>query len=100
MEATTLNAFIKLIYWIFKYLWKNLRFCFHVEIMIFRLYINKSFLSKEHGFQMVIVTRLSLKTENMSLSQEIRDYFSKLIEPLATTASFTSFERMKGEIME
>ena len=37
----------------------------------------------------------------MSVSQEIRDYFSKLIELLPKDAGLTgSFERMKGEILE
>ena len=37
----------------------------------------------------------------MSVSQEIRDYFSKLIEPLTTNVGLTEwFERMKGGIVE
>lgn len=49
---------------------------------------------------MEIVT-CSLKNKNMSVSQEIRDYFSKLIELLPKDAGLTeSFERMKGEILE
>ena len=37
----------------------------------------------------------------MSVSQEIRDYFSKLIEPLAANADLRKlFEKMKGETVE
>ena len=41
------------------------------------------------------------KSKNMSVSQEIRDYFSKLIEPLATNVGLMEwFERMKGGLVE
>ena len=37
-----------------------------------------------HGFHMVIVTRSYMRTEKIFVSQEFRDYFSELIQPLAT----------------
>ena len=50
---------------------------------------------------MAIFARSSLKSKNMSVSQEIQDYFSKLTEPLATKVGLTElFEIMKGEIVE
>ena len=49
----------------------------------------KVFLSKVHGFYMALVTRSSLKSKNTLVSQKIQDYFSKLIEPLATNAGLT-----------
>ena len=32
----------------------------------------------------MVVTRSSAKTTNMSVSQEIREYFSELVKPLVT----------------
>ena len=37
-----------------------------------------------HGFHMVIVTQSYTRKEKMSVSQELCDYFSELIQPLAT----------------
>ena len=37
-----------------------------------------------HGFRHVVVTRSSDRITNMSVSQEIREYFSQLVKPLVT----------------
>ena len=50
---------------------------------------------------MGIVTGLSLRNKNMSVFQEIRYYFSKLTESLATNVGLTElFKKRKGEIVE
>ena len=52
-----------------------------------------------HGFHMVL-SRLSEKTENMAISEEIRNYFSDLIKPLATNQSLEEmFSKLKEEIV-
>ena len=50
---------------------------------------------------MVIVTRSSSKKENMSVvSQEIQDYFSELVKPLATNEILNEiFKKLKEEIV-
>ena len=49
---------------------------------------------------MGIVTGLSLRNKNMSVFQEIRYYFSKLTESLATNVGLTElFKKRKGEIV-
>ena len=51
------------------------------------------------GFCMVIA-RSTTKITNMSVSQEIREYFSKLVKPLATyETSEDIFEKLKEEII-
>ena len=43
--------------------------------------------------------KLLIQSKDMSVSREVWDYFSKLIEPLVTNAGLTGlFERMKEEI--
>ena len=52
-----------------------------------------------HGFHMVL-THSSAKTENMAISEEIRNYFSDLIKPLATNQSLEEiFSKFKEEIV-
>ena len=52
-----------------------------------------------HGFSM-IVTRLSAKFTNMSVSQEILEYFSELVKPLATNEILEDmFKKLKEEII-
>ena len=52
-----------------------------------------------HGFYMV-VTRSSAKITNMSVSQEIREYFSQLVKPLATNEVLEDmFKKLKEEII-
>ena len=51
------------------------------------------------GFHMVIVTRSNARSEKMSVSQEHRDYFSELIQPLATNECLEQmFQKLKEEI--
>ena len=54
-----------------------------------------------HGFHMVIVTRSSSKKKNMLVvSQEIQDYFSELVKPLATNEILNEmFKKLKEEIV-
>ena len=54
-----------------------------------------------HGFHMVIVTRSSSKKKNMSVvSQEIQDYFSESVKPLATNEILNEmFKKLKEEIV-
>ena len=48
----------------------------------------------------MVLTRSSAKTENMAISEEIRNYFSDLIKPLATNQSLEKmFSKLKEEIM-
>ena len=50
-----------------------------------------------HGLHMVIVTRSCSRSNKMSVSQ---DYFSELIQPLATNACLEQmFQRVKEEIV-
>ena len=52
-----------------------------------------------HGFYM-IVTRSSAKFTNMSVSQEILEYFSELVKPLATNEILEDmFKKLKEEII-
>ena len=52
-----------------------------------------------HGFHMVL-TCSSAKTENMAISEKIRNYFSDLIKPLATNQSLEEmFSKLKEEIV-
>ena len=44
----------------------------------------------------MVVTRSSAKITNMSVSQEIREYFSELVKPLATNEMF---KELKEEII-
>ena len=49
---------------------------------------------------MVIVTRSYARSEKMSVLQELRDYFSKLIQPLATNERLEQmFQKLKEEIV-
>ena len=49
---------------------------------------------------MVIVTRSNARSEKMSVSQEHRDYFSELIQPLATNECLEQmFQKLKEEIV-
>ena len=49
-----------------------------------------------HGFQ-IVLTLSSAKTENMAISEEIRNYFS--IKPLATNQSLEEmFSKLNEEI--
>ena len=50
-----------------------------------------------HGFHMVVVTRSYARSEKMSVSQELRGYFSELIQPLATNVCL---EQMFHKLME
>ena len=46
------------------------------------------------------VTRSSAKITNMSVSQEIREYFSELVKPLATNGVLEDmFKKFKEEII-
>ena len=48
----------------------------------------------------MVVTRSSAKTTNMSVSQEIREYFSELVKPLATNEILEDmFKKLKEEII-
>ena len=48
----------------------------------------------------MVLTRSSVKSENMAISEEIRNYFSDLIKPLATNQSLEEmFAKLKKEIM-
>ena len=59
----------------------------------------KVFITLLHGFHMVL-TRSSAKTENMAISEEIRNYFLDFIKPLATNQSLEEmFSRLKEEIV-
>ena len=51
---------------------------------------------------MVVLTRSSSKKKNMSVvSQEIQDYFSELVKPLATNEILNEmFKKLKEEIVE
>ena len=45
--------------------------------------------------------KLLVQRKDMSVSREVWDYFSKLMEPLVTDTGLTElFERMKEEIVE
>ena len=49
---------------------------------------------------MVIVTRSYARSEKMSVPQELRDYFSELIQPLATNKCLEQmFQKLKEEIV-
>ena len=53
-----------------------------------------------HGFHMVIVTYSYARSEKMSVSHELRDYFSELIQPLATNECLEQmFQKLKEEIV-
>ena len=53
-----------------------------------------------HGFHMVIVTCSYARSEKMSVSHELRDYFSELIQPLATNECLEQmFQKLKEEIV-
>ena len=46
------------------------------------------------------ITRSSAKNTNMSVSQEIREYFSELVKPLATNEILEDiFKQLKEEII-
>ena len=48
----------------------------------------------------MVVTCSSGKTANMSVSQEIREYFSELVKPLATNEILEDmFKKLKEEII-
>ena len=48
----------------------------------------------------MVVTCSSAKTANMSVSQEIREYFSELVKPLATNEILEDiFKQLKEEII-
>ena len=48
----------------------------------------------------MVVTRSSAKITNMSVSQEIREYFSELVKPLATNGVLENmFKKLKEEII-
>ena len=48
----------------------------------------------------MVLTRSSAKTENMAISEEIRNYFSDLIKPLATNQSLEEiFSKLNKEIV-
>ena len=48
----------------------------------------------------MVLTRSSAKTENMAISEEIRNYFSDLIKPLATNQYLEEiFSKFKKEIV-
>ena len=48
----------------------------------------------------MILTRSSAKTENMVMSEEIRNYFSDIIKPLATNQFLEEmFSKLKEEIV-
>ena len=48
----------------------------------------------------MVVTRSSAKITNMSASQEIREYFSELVKPLATNGVLEDmFKKLKEEII-
>ena len=48
----------------------------------------------------MVMTRSSTKITNMSVSQEIREYFPKLVKPLATyEISEDIFKKLKEEII-
>ena len=52
-----------------------------------------------YGFHMVL-TGSSAKTENMAISEEIRNYFSDIIKPLATNQFLEEmFSKLKEEIV-
>ena len=72
------------------------------DIIYFKLSIlkfSKSFYNILHVFHMVL-TCPSAITENMAISEEIRDYFSGLIKPLATNQSLEEmFLKLKEEVM-
>ena len=49
---------------------------------------------------MVIVTHSYVRSEEMSVSQELRDYFSELIQPLATNECLEQmFQKLKEKIV-
>ena len=53
-----------------------------------------------HGFHMVIVTRSYERIKNMSVPQELCDYFSELIQPLATNECLEEmFQKLKQEVV-
>ena len=48
----------------------------------------------------MVVTRSSAKITNMSVSQEIREYFSELVKPLATNEILEDvFKKLKEKIV-
>ena len=48
----------------------------------------------------MVLAHSSAKTENMAISEEIRNYFSDLIKPLATNQSLEEiFSKLKEEIV-
>ena len=48
----------------------------------------------------MVVTRSSTKITNMSVSQEIREYFSELVKPLSTNEVLEDmFKKFKEEII-
>ena len=48
----------------------------------------------------MVVTRSSAKITNMFVSQEIREYFSQLVKPLATNEVLEDvFKKLKEEII-
>ena len=54
-----------------------------------------------HGFNIVIVTHLYARSEKMSVSQKLRDYFSESIQPLATNECLEQmFQKLKEEIVK
>ena len=90
---------MKFLCWKNEYLWKNQTVCIPICIFNF-LVVIQIFIHKQlHEFHMV-VTRSSIKSESMSnISEEIREYFSELIKPLATNTSLKEmFHKIKEEV--
>ena len=53
-----------------------------------------------HGFHIVIVTRSYTRTEKMSVLQDLHDYFSELIHPLANSICLEQmFQKLKEGII-
>ena len=67
--------------------------------MIINLFAFYQLLLLINGFPMVIVARSCARSEKMSVSQEFRDYFSELIESLATNECLEQmFQKLKEKI--
>ena len=86
-------------YWIWT--WSS----FSKNIQQIRIYESVSFiltviLSLVHGFHIVIVTRSYTRTEKMSVLQDLHDYFSELIHPLANSICLEQmFQKLKEGII-
>ena len=90
---------MKFLCWKNEYLWKNQTICIPICIFNFLVVIQIFIHQQLHEFHMV-VTRSSIKSESMSdISEEIREYFSELIKPLATNTSLKEmFHKIKEEV--